>query len=253
MKTLSLLLVCLVALTACTPNVQVVTLRGNNLKPAPEGLVLDNDTLTLQYVFSSERGQMHISLINKLNQPLYVDWKRSSFIIGQDKLDYWYDVANVDLYGSGTSNGSRYGRYMIGSLQGTISKDDAVAFIPPNTKLTKQQFVVFPSGVLNLPGTPEVVQEKAKWVPDRKKPVDVSVYKYAVDQSPFTFRNYITLSTDKDFKTEFHIDTKFWASHVRVAPKLQVVNATTFSQDGQYSGIEPFNQKDGFYIPVPLQ
>ncbi len=194
---------------------------------------------------------MHISLVNKLNQPLYVDWKRSSFIIGEDKLDYWYDLANVDL--SGSSYGGRYGRYAINSLYGTISKDDPIAFIPPQTKLSKHQFVVFPSGVLRLPGTPEIVQEKAAWIPDRKKPVDISVYKYAADQSPLTFRNYLTLSTDKDFKTEFHIDTKFWASDVRVAPKLQVANATSYDADDRYSNWQPFNQKDGFYIPVPMQ
>ncbi len=251
MKTLFLFILGLVALTACTPNAQLVTLRGNNVKLAPQGLVLDNDTLTLRYNFSSERGQMRLSLVNKLDRPLYVDWKRSAFIIGQDKLDYWYDVANVDLTGSSFSG--RYSRYTISSVNGTISKEDPVGFIPPRTKLDKQQFVVFPNGALRLPGTPEVVQEKATFNVDRKKPVSVQVYNYPADQSPLQFRNYLTLSTDKDFKTEFHIDTQFWASDVRVMPKDQITGAMVQQYDGSYSVAAPFNKPDGFYIPLPIE
>jgi hypothetical protein len=67
---LSAFFVLLITIVAsCTPKIQVVTLRGSNVQPDNEGLVLDNDTLTLRYSFSSERGQMNISLVNKLNQP----------------------------------------------------------------------------------------------------------------------------------------------------------------------------------------
>ncbi|MFD2572789.1 hypothetical protein ACFSUS_19265 [Spirosoma soli] len=252
MKTLNLFIVCIVTLTACTPKAQLVTLRGNNVQPAPEGLVLDNDTLTLRYNFSSERGQMHISLVNKLNKPLYVDWKRSAFIIGQDKLDYWYDVADVNLATSSFS--PWYGRYRIGSITGTITKDDPVTFIPPQTKIDKQQFVVFPNGTLRLPGKPEVVEEKSVVNPSRKKPIAISVFNYSVDQSPFQFRNYLTLSTDKDFKNEFVIDTKFWASDVRVLPMGQITGVMVQPYEGgTYTVAKPFNKPDGFYIPLPIE
>lgn len=258
MRTLFFLGLCVAALSACTPKAQLVTLRGNNVKPAPEGLVLDTDTLTLRYNFSSERGQMRILVINKLNQPLYIDWKRSAFIIGQDKLDYWYDVADVNLTGSSFSGW--YSRYTIGSITGTISKEDPVTFIPPHTKIEKQQFVVFPNGALRLPGKPEIVQEKSKTNPDSKKPVPVSVFNYSLEQSPLQFRNYLTLSTDKDFKNEFHIDTKFWASDVQVMPLDQVTGVSVQPYDGgntyeggSYSVALPFHKPDGFYIRLPMQ
>lgn len=251
MKPLFLLTICVAALAACTPTAQLVTLRGDNVKPAPEGLVLENDTLALRYNFSSERGQMRISIVNKLDQPLYVDWKRSAFIIGQDKLDYWYDIANVDLTSSSFTG--RYSRYSLGSITGTIAKEDAVTFIPPRTKIDKQQFVVFPNGTLRLPGTPEVVQEKSKSDLARRKPIAVSVFNYSVDQSPLQFRNYLTLSTDKDFKTEFHIDTKFWASDVRVLPREQITGVTVQQFDGSYSVAQPFSKPDAFYIPIPVE
>ena len=251
MRTLFLFTLCVAALAACTPKAQLVTLRGDNVKPAPEGLILDNDTLTLRYNFSSERGQMRILVVNKLNQPLYIDWKRSAFIIGQDKLDYWYDIADVNLTGSSFSG--RYSRYTIGSITGTISKEDPISFIPPKTKIDKQQFVVFPNGTLRLPGTAEIVQEKSKTNPSSKKPVPVSVFNYSAEQSPLQFRNYLTFSTDKDFKNEFHIDTKFWASDVRIIPKEQITGIMVQQYDGSYSVAQPFNKPDSFYIPVPVE
>ena len=254
MKLLLFVPVLLALLTGCAPQpqIQVVTLRGSNVTPSDEGLMLDNDTLTLRYNFASERGRMAISIVNKLNQPLYVDWKRSSFIIGQNKMDYWRDVADVQLSGSGSSYGTMYSRYTVGYLGGSISKEDAVGFIPPRTKLEKQQFVVIPIGSVNVRGPFEIRQEKARWI-DQKKPVEVRTYIYPDDQSPVTFRNYITLSTDKDFKTEFHIDTKFWASHVDVLPRDQVLSVLKSSGGYDYSEPVAFRKADSFYVPLPVQ
>ena len=252
MKSTFLLLFLLALLSSCTPNIQVITLRGSNVEPVEEGLVLDNDTLTLRYNFASERGRMHLSIVNKLNQPLYIDWKRSSFIIGQDKIDYWRDVSDVQLSGSSSSYATLYNRYTTGYMNGQISRDDAVGFIPPQTKLEKQQFVIVPNGTIKLPGDFTIEQEKANWV-DRKKPVDVKMYTYDDDKSPLTFRNYLTLSTDKDFKTEFHIDTKFWASDVKVLPRDQVLMVQRSSQEYQYGLPVPFKKADSFYVTLPMQ
>ncbi len=244
MKSASFLLLLLTLLASCTPNIQVVTLRGSNVQPVEEGLVLDNDTLTLRYNFASERGRMHLSIVNKLDRPLYIDWKRSSFIIGQDKVDYWRDVSDVQLSGASSSSSLYY-------MSGQLSRDDAVGFIPPQTKLEKQQFVIVPNGTLRLPGTFTIEQEKANWV-DRKKLVDVRLYAYDDAQSPLTFRNYLTLSTDKDFKTEFHSDTKFWASDVKVLPRDQILTRK-MSSEYDYSLPIPFKKADSFYLTLPTQ
>ena len=256
MKTVLSLLIAGFLATACSPKAQLVTLRATNLRPVTDqGLVMDTDTLTLRYSFTEERGQMHILLVNKLNRPLYVDWKRSSFIIGKEKLDYWHDVADVNLNTSAVN--SWHGRYTVGSINGVISKDDAVGFIPPGTQLEKRQFVIYPNGSIRLPGQPEIVEEASKTI-GRKKPVAVDVYTYQPDQSPLQFRNYLTLSTDKDFRTEFHIDTKFWASDIRVMPASQLTGVALHEyESGDYTGSYtvpiPFKKPDGFYIRLPIQ
>ena len=253
MKPLALFLLLLATLTACSPKIQVVTLRGSNVRSTDEGLVLDNDTLTLRYNFASERGLMTISLANKLNRPLYVDWKRSSFIIGQKTFYYWDDVANVNLATSGYTY--RYGKSNVSSTSsstaGTISKDLPVAFIPPHTKIDKRQFIVFPYGTVPTPGTSTVIQESARGAANRKKSISVRINTYSADQSPLTFRNYLTLSTNKDFNTEFYIDTQFWASDIRVEAESQAVDVITQKSDNSYVNAKSFAQKDGFYIVLP--
>ncbi len=252
MKPLLFFIASLLLLDGCTPNAQLVTLRGNNVKPDADGLVLDNDTLTLRYSFYSERGLMNLTLFNKLNVPLYVDWKKSAFIVGKNKLDYWYDVADVNLTGSSY----RYYHSSTGSLSGTISKEDQVAFIPPRTELVKRQFIVLPGGELPLLGQPALKQEPATYEPgNQKKLVNVQQYSYLPEQSPLTFRNFLTLSTQRDFQKEFFIDTNFWAADVRVMPKPQleggmVTGSNTISVADGYQ--HPYQSADAFYVIMKL-
>ena len=249
MKTYLFALLILVSLSACSRQAQLVTLQGNNVQPVDDGLVLNSDTLTLIYSFSRERGQMELTLINRLERPLYVDWKRSAFVMGQDQYAYWQDVADVNL----SNWGSQYGRYSVGSTVGTISKNDQVGFILPQSRIVKQQFVLVPRSSLSLTGPFNVVGEKPLNNLYSKKPVDVKVYTYSDGQSPLQFRNYLTLSTDKEFQTEFVIDTKFWASDVRVLPLDQVEPITTQQPDGSYTVSKPFFKPNKFYVPLPVE
>ena len=144
MKPLLFAFLVLTLLSGCTRSAQLVTMRGNNVKPDSLGLVLATDTLTLRYNFSSERGQMIVSVVNKLNRPLYIDWKRSAFIIGQDQFPYWQDVSDVNLTTRSSIWNTRYGQYSAGAAAGTISKADPIGVVLPKTRVQKQQFVVVP-------------------------------------------------------------------------------------------------------------
>lgn len=245
MKRLFFSLLVATALSGCVPQAQLITLRGSNVQPGPNGFMFDNDTLTLQYSFSAQRGQMTLSVSNKLTRPLYIDWKRSVLMIDKDQIPYWRDVSDVNL--SSGSN-SRYSSV----TGGTISKADQIGFILPQTRIEKRQFVVVPTGSLYLTGNPTIVEEKPL-NPLLKKPVKVNVYNYGADESPLQFRNYLTFSTDKDFKTEFSVDTKFWASDVRILPLDQVTGLPVREYNGTYPTTQTMKKTDRFYVPLPLQ
>ncbi len=246
MKPFPLFVAGLFLLAGCTPNAQLITLRGNNVTPTSKGLIIDNDSLTIRYSFYSERGIMTFSVFNKLTVPLYVDWKNSAFIVGSTKFDYWRDVAYVAL--SGPSY--RYNGYPGYGLAGTVSKDDQVGFIPPQTKLTKQQFVVLPAGHLRLSGQPTIEQEPELWAfGSRKKRIDVQNYAFTAADSPCRFRNFLTLSTQRDFQQAFYIDTRFYAANVRVMPATQVSGyRTPYSNQTDAMARDPHKLPDSFYV-----
>ncbi len=214
MKLLVYFIAGLLLLAGCTPNAQLITLRGDNVNPTEKGLIFESDTLTLSYSFYSERGLMKLTIYNKLAVPLFINWKNSAFIVGSNKFDYWQDVANVEL-------ATYYSyRYPLNRISGIISKDDQVGFIPPQTRVVKQQFIVQPSGNIKLSGRP--VLEREPVLGNQKRFVEVNDYVYTADNSPCRFRNYLTLSTRRDFQTEFHIDTRFYAANVRLMPATQI-------------------------------
>lgn len=242
MKTLFFTLGVLILLYACTPKAQLITLRGNNVVPATDGLVLNTDTLTLRYSFYSDRGLMTLTLYNKLPVPLYVDWKKSAFIVGKNKLDYWYDVANVNL---STNRYYHFWPTSVSTTEGTISKEDQVTFIPPKTQITKQTFVVMPGGQLPLQGQPTLKQEQpAYYGASPGKLVNIQAYSYLPNQSPLRFRNFLTLSTQRDFQKEFYLDTNFWAAEVAVMPSPQIEGDM-----GQHLHRSP----DAFYVIMKTQ
>lgn len=260
MKTLLTIIGALLLFSGCaTTKSQLITLSSNNLKVTPrQGFVYNTDTLRLSYQFFSERGVIHLTIENKSARPLYVDWKRSALIIGQNKLDYWYDVAAVNLYG--TAYTSTYARYFRNwnsgnstiALNGSISKDNAVDFIPPGTKIEKDQFLLVPGAALNLPG--QYLTEKVPSTdPLNTKPAELQVYQYTDANSPFSFRNYLTLATDKDFKNEIVLDNKFWASDVKVMSLSQLTGINMADPD--FASISqstlksfPYYRPDAFFI-----
>jgi hypothetical protein len=229
-------------INGCAPayNAQLVKLAAPALKNTPTGLVLDNDTLTLTFDFYQDRGLMRITMVNKLNVPLYVDWKQSALIMGQNKIDYWYDVADVSL--DGLADGGinpRYSNYYWLNLSGTIAREDRIEFMPPRTQIVKQRFMIVPKPTsLRLEGQFAVVEQRPT-SEGRQKPFPAHQYTFTPDQSPLRFRNYLTLSTDRDFKTQFHLDTDFYATEVVVMSREQL--------QGGFGGNRP--QPDGYGHP----
>ena len=224
MKALLLILSALLVLSSCAPTrSQLVTLSSDNLKPSPQqGFVHENDTLRLTYQFFSERGIVHFTIENKLNKPLYVDWKRSAFIVGKSKVDYWRDEAEINLQGRANTLAILpvWNKTWL-RVNGTIQKANPVDYIPPGTAINCDQFAIAPGNALRLPGQFST-QEVASQIPERSRPVTVQIYQYSAETSPVSFRNYLTLSTDKNFATEFVLDNKFWASDVQVMPYRQL-------------------------------
>ena len=97
----------------------------------------------------------------------------------------------------------------------------------------------------------------ANAVPYKKKLVEVQAYQYTPDTSPLTFRNYPTLLTNKEFKHEIILDSKFGASGVQVMPRKQLTGGaewqTINSVYGEGLKWMPYYRPDAFFVSYSRQ
>ena len=79
--TLSLIVAALmINLCACT-TYQYVSVDSSQLQKDKENLLsVENDTMRISYSFSGAGGNVTITVFNKTNQPLYLDWTRSAIV-----------------------------------------------------------------------------------------------------------------------------------------------------------------------------
>jgi hypothetical protein len=75
--------------------------------------------------------------------PLYVDWKRSAFITGTQKYDYWEDKAEINFVTTGrTLQWLRFYGTTRYNNSGVIVKPEQITFIPPQTTITMSRFTI---------------------------------------------------------------------------------------------------------------
>ena len=70
-------------------SILLMDVKSTNCSLANGYLKYENDTIRVVYVFWEEKGIMGLLIHNKLSKPLYIDWRKCSFITGTIKHDYW--------------------------------------------------------------------------------------------------------------------------------------------------------------------
>ena len=85
--------------------VQVCKTEAVNLTKTNNFYVYENDTVRIVYYFWSEDGIMAFNIYNKSDKPLYIDWKRSTFITNSFKSNYWADKTTITNALGGSTSG----------------------------------------------------------------------------------------------------------------------------------------------------
>jgi hypothetical protein len=133
MKTI-LFLISIILLTSCTVY-HYTTVESKSIQKNDQAVFTqENDTMRIDYNFSGSGGPVAIKIFNKSNQPLYVDWKRSSIIVNDKAISYFNPDGRID----GTISSQSI------QLTNQVSAGDAAvhadlrvqpgsSFIPPHT------------------------------------------------------------------------------------------------------------------------
>lgn len=244
-------------LTSCKTYIQVNETKTTNTNLENGYYVFENDTLKVTYSFWAERGVLSFAVYNKLNIPIYIDWKKSSYIDNSNKFNYWVDeeVSNsASYYGSYFYQGTplKVGVSMsegIGTGVATKIKIERKTFIPPKSNYYRSQFYL--SGKSYYKFTDKMTSTEVKRNDKRKKNTKIFEESFTIEDSPLVFRNFLAFSLTEDFEQEFYIDNEFYLSNI------MEMNYKHFSyvdkSKKEKKRVKPTKKMTSFYIYKPAQ
>ena len=254
----------------CKSYVQVFETNGTNLETENEFYVFENDSLKITYGFWTQKGLMTFVIFNKLDKPLYIDWKKSSYIDNSVKLNYWIDgekTKSLEYYGSYYYGGPLLKTgYAVSSTKGvsvsTTVKNERITFIPPNSNYYRSKFYIFPINFFELD-----TKTPYKEVPRKDKPKKkTKIYEksFSKENSPLIFRNFLTFSFSEYFEDEFYVDNEFYISdikemdrrHFEYIKRDESIKFGRFYLTDEYGELikfSDFNKKSSFYLYIPKE
>ena len=214
MKSIYLVFLFLI-LVGCKTYIQVYeTEHKKNIKVVDDNYVFENDTLIITYNFWENKGLMKFSIYNKLDVPIYIDWKKSSYIDNSVKLNYWEDTESSLMTHKSYYYSGYYGYYGTsrGTSRTTKTKEERITFIPPISTYTRAQFYILPLALVGIQ-----TNNNSKEVPlngSSKNKTKIYEKNFNYENTPLVFRNFLTYSLTEDFESEFYLDNEFYISKV---------------------------------------
>lgn len=288
MKSILSLLILTILLSSCSKKmIQVFETSSSNTKLINSSWIFENDTTKIVYSFWSDKGIMAFSIYNKLDKPIYIDWKTSSYIYNGVKLDYWLDgFRSISTTGKTiTSNSSsykaivsQYNGYLytgqnieFGEVNGSSNEisssssitnsvetsssyvvhPERITFIPPKSSYSRYQFYLLPKQ-FEVNHQAAAVDTVTDYEDLTKKAL---IYKLTFDyqNSPLKFRNYLAFSFSENSQDYFFIDNEFYLTSVkemeyRTSLGKPVGYKTYASGRNPMYGKSPYQNATSFFI-----
>lgn len=205
---------------SCNPHYSLYEVKSDSNKTENNFLVFENDSVKIVYSFWAENGIMAFSVYNKLNIPLYIDWKKSSMVSNGNKVGYWKDEVksggsfNGRLYSGNISESTVYsiarGNWNFGSI-----KPERITFLTPHSAITRVQQKLFPytkTAVTKSGLKKTLVNYKG----ENTGPITYNEYNSS--NTPLNFRNFLTISTTENFANESYLDNAFYVGRIYDLP-----------------------------------
>lgn len=162
--------------------------------------LIETDSLWIAYCFNGENAPVMITVYNKLDKPLFVDWGKSALVINDEAFTY----AGGKLALSGGGDFYQYeSGYGVSSFGGTIDKREDLTFVPPKSKASYSS--------LNLNFDFESIgkdlYEGGSMVDKNKFSYKVKRITFDEETSPIHIKSYLTIYENPEkpmlFKQDF--------------------------------------------------
>lgn len=168
--------------------------------------LFENDSLWVAYNFGGRNAPVKITIFNKLNTPLSVDWKRSALII--NNVAESYASSDSPFFGNSISesiqtHNDRSVTYK--EFGGVIEGSKDIGYIFPQTMISNQFMNIY-ADYKNIRSSDYDDIE----IPNRSgKKYTVKKANYNIHNTPLKFKSYLTLFYDAEkpiqIQTEFYV------------------------------------------------
>jgi hypothetical protein len=176
-----LFIFCFVLLSGCS-KYQYVFIDSHLSQNEKKEFLVENDTVTIKYSFAGVNFPITLSIYNKLQKPLYIDWGRSVVVL----------------------NGIQ--------ITGPFDRDGQTNFIAPQSGVT-----VISNSLRNHFFDLDINDPKIKVMLTGGSMKGVR-YAYNEKSTPLSFRNVLALTTNEDFSAPTFYDYSFWVSDIIQTP-----------------------------------
>ncbi|HEY3402484.1 MAG TPA: hypothetical protein VGK59_03795 [Ohtaekwangia sp.] len=205
----------LIAITLFTSSCsyQYATVSSNGNQADNSGFVTENDSVRITYKFTGSHCPILISIYNKSDKPLYIDWKKSAVIVDAKSYSYWRDEATFDA--ESRSSQVRWNDVFATTTTtttttGTITRPESIIFIPPHAGKDASMISIKTEPFKFDPN--HAVEKTRLKTPSANYLATIRYFDE--EHTPFRYRSYITLSFDDSFKNSFAFEDEFWVSEV---------------------------------------
>lgn len=234
-------IVWLLGLMSCSSYYYSVLSSSDGLGERDENrdFVQETDSVRIAYSFNGENAPVSITIYNKLDEPLFVDWTRSALIIDDVATSYYDEKAAIE--GEIESETYRWNKRWSesrGSFSGELTLPKGVSFIPPKSKVEKT-----PLNLANFPfdNIPKEDYQKSEFPTSGSGTALFQIKDFTIEDTPLAFRSYLSLyMTDKEGKPEkwTSFERSFYVSKLI---KTGNVPPTEFREAQRFAG-------DFFYV-----
>lgn len=179
----SILTVLLLSLSGCTSYYYSIldsTDRNHLISRNNTGeFIQENDSVRISYNFYGEDAPIHITIYNKLEEPVYIDWTRSAIIIDEVATSYYEGIAPIQgdtyIYNNPATSSSQ------GSFSGGIAFPHGINVIPPQARIENT-----PLTLSNLPfkQIPKKEFTKTSFPVEDSKQLTIYLKEYTEADSP---------------------------------------------------------------------
>jgi len=188
---------------------QYLTLDSAQMpKNAKKEFTWENDTLRVNYNFNGEGGPITISIYNKTDKPLYIDWNKSAMV--RDGHASSLSSPTVQVSGSVTSYGRRVS---YGNLSASFEMPEGVNLVPPASDITKNLGALADSIPISSEFLPDSAKIEKGIYPDGQ-PYKFRRYHFDETKSPLQFKSYLTLVLGNNNANSFSVSHSFYANEV---------------------------------------